>query len=151
MRRIWWIAISGVIVLAALVFALGFVLFGSSGGGTSTEDTACPPPPSTQSSGNAQISARALGKGFDRTIVIHLTDKKSGVPLEGAKVKVQGTMTCPHFMPLIEKNLHEVPNGTYKGDYNLFMKGDWTLSIVARSKTGEATTSALPVKVKRGR
>ncbi|MEK6274017.1 MAG: FixH family protein [Actinomycetota bacterium] len=148
MRKIWFL-IGGVILLVAVVVALGFFYFGSSDGG-STGSEGCPPAPSTHSAGNAQINAQAIGKGFDRLIVIHVTDKKSGAPLHGAKVKVQGTMTCPHFMPLIEKNLREASNGTYKGDYNLFMPGQWALSIVVRSEQGEATTSSLPVRVKPG-
>jgi hypothetical protein len=147
-RKTWWFAIGGMILLVAVAVVLGFLFFGSSdGGATGTEG--CPSPPSTQSAGNALINAQAIGKGVgNRRIVIHVTDKKSGAPVHGAKVKVQGTMTCPHFMPLIEKSLPEASNGTYKGDYNLIMPGQWALSIVVRSEQGDATTSALPVKVK---
>lgn len=137
-------------MLVALVVALGVVFFMSDGSGAST-DGSCPPAASTQSAGNAQISARALGKGLNRVIVVRVEDKKSGVPLHEATVRVQGTMTCPHLMPQLDRPLREVSNGTYKGDYDLIMPGQWAISIVVRSKEGEATTSALPLNVKSGR
>ena len=150
MRRIWWFAIGSGIVVVALVVALGVVFFTSDGSRGST-DGGCPPAASTHSAGNAQISARALGKGLRRVIVVSVKDKESGVPLHDAIVRVQGTMTCPHFMPQLDRPLREVSNGTYKGDYDLLMPGQWAISIVVRSKEGEATTSALPLNVKAGR
>ena len=150
MRRIWWLAIGGVILLSALVTVLGFVFFTSGESGATGSD-GCPPPASTKSAGNAQISARALGKGQTRVIVVSAKDKESGVPLRGATVTVQGTMTCPHFMPLLDRPLREQSNGTYRGDYYLIMPGQWAISIVVRSKEGEATTSGLPLNVKAGR
>ena len=65
-----------------------------------------------------------------RQIVIRVTDKKSGAPVHGAKVSVQGTMDCPHFMPLYQKNLRESSTGTYKGDYQLVMPGHWIFHVV---------------------
>ncbi len=151
MRRIWWFAIGGVVVLVALVAALGFVFFTSEESGATGNDGGCPPAASTKSAGNAQISARALGKGFNRVIVVQVKDKRSGVPLRGATVKVQGSMTCPHFMPLLDRPLREASNGTYRGEYSLIMPGQWAISIVVRSKEGEATTSGLPLTVKAAR
>lgn len=150
MRRIWWFAIGSGVVLVALVTALGFVFFTSDDSGATGPDS-CPPAASTKSAGNAQISARALGKGLNRVIVVSAKDKRSGVPLRGAKVTVQGSMTCPHFMPLLDRPLREVSNGTYRGDYDLIMPGQWAISIVVRSKEGDATTSALPLNVKTGK
>lgn len=139
-------------VIPAAALLIGLAAAGCGGGGSKKADSApgCPPPESTKSAGNADVSAQAIGKGYDRMIVIRVKDKKSGVPLHGASVTVQGTMTCPHLMPLYTKDLHEASNGTYKGDYNLIMQGEWTIHIVVRSKEGGATTSALPVKVKLG-
>jgi len=151
MRRIWWFAIGIGIVLVAVVGALGFVFFKGDESGATGSDDKCPPAASTQSAGNAQVSARALGKGLERVIVVDVKDKESGVPLRDATVRVQGTMTCPHFMPQLDRPLREVSNGTYKGDYRLLMPGQWAISIVVRSKEGEATTSALPLNVKAGR
>ena len=151
MRRIWWFAIGSGILLVALVVALGVAFFTGGESGATGTDGGCPPAASTKSAGNAQISARALGKGLKRVIVVRAKDKKSGVPLHEATVRVQGTMTCPHFMPQIDRPLREVSNGTYKGDYDLIMPGQWAISIVVRSKEGEATTSALPLNVKASR
>ena len=65
--------------------------------------------------GNANVDGRALGKGYARQIVIRVTDKQSGAPVHGAKVSVQGTMDCPHFMPLYQKNLRETADGHLQG------------------------------------
>jgi hypothetical protein len=130
---------------------VGVALAGCGGGAKRTitgTGSDCPAPPSTQSAGNADVSAHTIGTGPNRKIVIRVKDKKSGVPLHKATVSVQGTMTCPHLMQLAQKDLHEASTGSYKGDYNLFMPGQWTVNIVVRSKQGDATTSALPVTVK---
>ena len=152
MRAIWWYAIGGFVALVA-VFVVGLVLFGSGGGGEITTVNAsggCPPPASTQSAGNAKISAKTIGQGYNRVVVIHAQDKKTGAPVHDGAVSIQGTMSCPHVMRLFQKDLHESSKGTYKGDYNLFMEGQWTVNIIVRSKQGDATTSALPVTVKIG-
>jgi hypothetical protein len=151
MRGIWWLAAGGGVVVAALVVA-GFFVFAGGGGSkaTSTDSFGCPPPASTASAGNADVSAQALGKGLERQLVVRLKDKQSGAPLRGATVSVEGTMVCPMVMSVVQKNLHEVSGGTYKGDYNLIMEGDWTINIIARSEQGDATTSALPVRVTGG-
>jgi YtkA-like protein len=149
MRRIWWLILGGAIVLAGLLVVLGFIVFESGGGGSADATfPVCTPEKPVQSAGNANIAAQLLGKGYSRNIVIHVTDKKTGVPVHGATVKVQGTMDCPHFMPLYQKKLREASNGTYKGGYQLVMQGHWTMHILVRSKQGGATTSALPVTVK---
>jgi hypothetical protein len=146
-RRDWWFAIGGGISFVAVAVVASFIVFGSDGGGNDAVQ-GCPPAPSTASAGNALISGQALGKGFNRRIVLHVTDKKSGAPLRHATVSVQATMTCPHVMPLYQKDLREASTGTYEGDYGLIMPGQWTFNIVVRSQKGDATTSALPVRVK---
>ena len=151
MRGIWWYAAGAGIAVLALVVGGYFVFAGGATNTTSTDSFGCPPPGSTASAGNAQVSARALGKGTQRRLVIRLKDKQSGVPLKGATVSVQGTMVCPMVMSVVQKNLNEVSGGVYKGDYNLIMDGDWTINIIVRSKQGDATTSALPVRVTFGR
>ncbi len=126
-------------------------MFNTGSGSSKTADgSECLPTASTRSAGNADISARALGKGFARTIVIRVEDKESGTPLHDANVRIRAEMTCPHLMSLYEKNLPEAATGTYEGDYGLIMPGEWTFYITVRSKQGEATTSALPVQVKLG-
>jgi hypothetical protein len=146
--------IGGGIVLAGLLVVLGFAFFGGGGSsGTSATTEPCKPAEATPSAGNANVDARALGKGYTRTVVIRVTDKKSGEPVHGAKVSVQGTMDClpsgvPHFMPLYEKNLREASTGTYRGDYQLIMQGHWTFHIVVRSKQSGSTTVSLPLTLK---
>jgi hypothetical protein len=109
----------------------------------------CPKPISTTSAGNAQISARALGGRYAKLVVVHAKEKSNGTPLRDGKVTIQAEMTCPHFMgPLYLKNLQETSAGTYKGGYTLVMPGHWDFHITVRSKSGDATTSGLPVDVK---
>jgi hypothetical protein len=120
------------------------------GCGGSKKVVGCPPPPSTVSAGNAQVSARAVGKGFAKLIVIRVTDKAHGAPVHDGKVTVRAEMTCPqHNMPMYTKTLTEKSPGTYRGEYGLTMQGQWAFHITVRNKAGDATTSALPVRVSR--
>jgi hypothetical protein len=149
MRRVWWFAIGAGIVLAGLLVVLGFAFFGGSDNGRADAGSEpCKPVEAAPAAGNANVRARALGKGYSRQIVIRVTDKKSGAPVQGAKVSVQGTMDCPHYMPLYEKDLREASTGTYKGDYQLIMEGHWTFHIVVRSKQSGSTTASLPLTLK---
>ena len=151
MQRLWWFVIGGGVVLAGLLVVLGFAFFG---GGESSDTSAttepCKPPKAAPVAGNANVNARALGRGYTREVVIRVTDKQSGEPVHGAKVSVQGTMDCPHFMPLYQKNLREAKAsaGTYRGDYQLIMQGHWTFHIVVRSKQSGSTTASLPLTLK---
>jgi hypothetical protein len=152
MRRIWWFVIGGVIVLSGLLTVLGFVLFSSGESGSGLTSESCEPV-EARSAGNANVRARALGNGFMREIVIRVTDKQTGGPVQGARVSVRGTMDClpsgtPHFMPLYEKNLREASAGTYRGDYQLIMQGLWTFNVVVRSEQSGSTTASFPVTVK---
>ncbi len=117
------------------------------GGSNNSSPSGTPPPASTTSYGNADISAKATGKSYNRTVVVRAKTKQSGAPLCGAEVSVYGVMTSPHTMVLIRRNLHEVSCGLYKGPYNLIMAGNWTLNLEVRSKKLGATTSELPIKV----
>jgi YtkA-like len=126
------------------------LLIALSGCGGSKKVAGCPPPPSTVSAGNAKVSARAVGKGFAKRIVIRATDKANGAPVHDGKVTVRAEMTCPqHNMPMYTKTLAETSSGTYRGEYQLVMQGQWAFQITVRSKAGDATTSALPVRVSR--
>src|SRR5262245_9087718 len=150
MRRVWWFAIGGAVVVSALLTVLGFALFSTGGGGSGTDATSqvCTPEKIGPSAGNANVEGRAVGKGYARQIVIRVTDKQSGTPVHGAKVSVQGTMDCPHFMPLYQKNLREASTGTYKGDYQLIMQGHWTFHVIVRSNENGSTTASFPVELK---
>ena len=149
MRSFWWFVIGGAVVVAGLAVVLGFAFFSGGDGGSSNAATeVCKPEEIGPSAGNANVEGRALGKGYARQIVIRVTDKQSGTPVHGAKVSVQGTMDCPHFMPLYQKNLREASTGTYKGDYQLIMQGHWTFHIVVRSNESGSTTAAFPLELK---
>jgi YtkA-like len=145
MRRVWWYAIGGGVALLGLLVVLGFVIFNSEDGGSDLLSQGCTPQQASPAAGNANVDARAVGKGYARQIVIRVTDKKSGAPVHGARVSVQGTMDCPHFMPLYQKNLRESSTGTYKGDYQLVMQGHWIFHIVVRSKKNGSTTASFPL------
>ena len=112
---------------------------------TDVTSEACKPAEATPSAGNANVKGRALGKGYARRIVIRVTDKQSGMPVQGAKVSVRGTMECPHFMPLYQKDLRETARGTYRGDYQLIMQGYWKFIVVVRSEQSGSTTASFPV------
>lgn len=144
MQRVWWYAIGGGVVLLGLLVVLGFVLFTDDKGSEAVSEGCTPEQPSP-AAGNANVDARALGKGYARQIVIRVTDKKSGAPVGGARVSVQGTMDCPHFMPLYQKKLRESSTGTYKGDYQLVMPGHWIFHVVVRSEQNGSTTASFPL------
>jgi hypothetical protein len=131
-------------VLLVLLTVLGFVVFKDDSGSEAVSEV-CTPQQASPAAGNANVDARAVGKGYARQIVIRVTDKKSGAPVHGARVSVQGTMDCPHFMPLYQKKLSESSTGTYKGDYQLVMPGHWIFHIVVRSEQNGSTTASFPL------
>jgi len=145
MRRVWWLVIGGGLVLIALVAVLGFLLLNNEEGDSGAVSEGCTPGQGSPAAGNANVDARALGKGYLKKVLIRVTDKKSGAPLHGAQVRVNATMDCPHYMPLYVKALREAPTGTYKGDYQLVMPGHWIFHVVVRSKQNGATTASFPI------
>jgi YtkA-like len=85
-------------------------------------------PAAAHEGGKAQprIAAQARGSGFNRTIVVRLTDLDSGDPISGANVKVRTSMTRPHVMTLIPRTIPETKRpGTYSLPYTFVMPGDW--------------------------
>jgi hypothetical protein len=146
MQRIWWFAIGGGAFLVALLVVLGFAFFNRGGDeGSDALSERCTPEQASPAAGNSNVDGRALGKGYQRRLVIRVTDKKSGAPVHGAKVSVQGIMDCPHYMPLYQKDLREASTGTYRGDYQLIMQGHWVFHVVVRSKQNGSTTATFPL------
>ena len=147
MQRIWWLVIGGVVVLLGLLTVLGFALWSTGGDDNGSEalTQGCTPAQASPAAGNANVDGRAVGKGYQRELVIRVTDKKSGAPVHGADVRVQGIMDCPHFMPLYQKELREASTGTYKAPYQLVMPGHWVFHVVVRSKQNGATTASFPL------
>ncbi|TML11521.1 MAG: hypothetical protein E6G31_11375 [Actinobacteria bacterium] len=137
-------------IVAAVLLA---VLTGAGCGGKKKQsvfDTAgkCPTPPSTNSAGNAQISAQATGGRYSKLVVVHAKEKANGAPIKGGKITLHAEMSCPMSMRLINKNMQETSPGTYKAGYSLIMPGQWAFYFVLRDKNGDATTSAFPLTIK---
>jgi hypothetical protein len=152
MRGIWQLAILGAAIAAVVLVVSGFLLFEH--GGKSPSASTGPDQTSTISYGNAEISAKAppkpvaQGGPYQRIVVIRPKDKRSGVPIHGANVTIQGEMTAPHHMgPLYEKKLREVGRGEYEGPYTLVMAGTWRFVIIVRTKKGDTSTRVFPVQV----
>ena len=151
MRGTWQLAIAGGVVAAVVLVVSGFLLFEN--GGRSSNKPTSGSPTSTTSYGNADILATAppkpVAKGgpYQRNVVVRPKDRRSGVPIHGAKVVIHGEMTSPHYMPLYEKKLKEVARGEYKGPYTLVMPGTWRFVIVVTTKKGDTSTRSLPVRV----
>jgi hypothetical protein len=149
MQRIWWFAIGGAVLLVGLLVVLGFAFFNhGSDQGSDVLREGCTPQQAEPAAGNSNVDGRALGKSYQRKLVIRVTDKKSGAPVHGAKVSVQGIMDCPHYMPLYQKDLSEASSGTYRGDYTLIMQGHWIFHVIVRSKQSGSTTASFPLTLK---
>ena len=146
MQRTWWFAIGGGVVLCGLLVVLGFAFFNQKGDeGSDVLSEGCTPEQASPAAGNSNVDGRAVGKGYQRKLVLRVTDKKSGVPVHGADVRVQAIMDCPHYMPLYQKQLREASTGTYKADYQLVMPGHWIFHVVVRSKQNGSTTASFPL------
>ena len=152
MRGIWQLAIAGGVVVGILLDVSGFLLFEHGGKSPGSSPTA-PSRTSTNSFGNADISAaapakpKAKGGPYQRVVVVRPKDRRSGKPIHDAKVVIHGEMTVPHYMPLYEKKLPEVARGEYEGPYTLVMPGEWRFVIVVTTKNGDTSTRSLPVRV----
>jgi hypothetical protein len=95
-----------------------------------------------------RIAARAQGKGFDRTLIVRLTDLDSGKPISGATVEVEASMTRPHFMSLIPRKVPEYrPPGTYRLPYYFIMTGDWTAEFRVSGAKVIGAKATLPVPI----
>jgi hypothetical protein len=131
--------------LSAVLLGLGLALTACKGGNSTASGQ--PPPGGFQSNGNAKISVKAIPHGkFNRTFILRAKNRKTGAPICGARVTVYGQMTSPHLMTLIERAMRQMKCGEYRGDYDFFMPGSWTATFVLRTKKGDASTAALPLK-----
>jgi YtkA-like protein len=73
-----------------------------------------------------RIVAQARGSGFNRTIIVRLTDVDSGDPISGANVKLHTRMTSPHVMELLPRTIPETKRrGVYSLPYTFVMPGNW--------------------------
>ena len=94
-----------------------------------------------------KISADVKGKGYNRTVVVQVKDRKNGAPIRGAEVTAQGQMTFPHAMNFIDRPLREVSSGTYRGPYTFIMKGQWTVNIDVIDKEGKESKATFPIVI----
>jgi hypothetical protein len=132
---------------AALVLGCVLALTACKGGSSTASGQPPPPPAGFQSFGNAKISVKAIRhSSFTRTFILSAKDRKTGAPICGAKVTVYGQMTAPHLMTLIERAMRPMRCGMYRADYSFVMPGSWTATFVLRTKKGDASTAALPLK-----
>lgn len=77
-----------------------------------------------------RIAAHAEGSGYNRMLVVRLTDLDSKSPVSGATVTARAQMTEPHLMTLVRRTIPEVtPRGTYRLPYTFAMPGDWKLEL----------------------
>jgi YtkA-like len=95
-----------------------------------------------------RIAAQARGSGFNRTLIVRLTDLDSGAPISGATVKVKTRMTRPHVMELLTRAIPERrPAGTYRLPYTFVMPGDWTARFDVSGEKVVPATAELPVPI----
>jgi hypothetical protein len=95
-----------------------------------------------------RIAAQARGQGFNRTLIVRLTDLDSGAPISGATVKVKTRMTRPHLMELLTRTIPERrPKGTYSLPYTFVMPGDWTAEFEVSGRKVVPAKASLPVPV----
>jgi len=89
-------------------------------------------PAAAHEGGKAQprIAAEARGTGFNRTIIVRLTDLDSGDPISRANVKLRTRMTSPHVMELLPRTVPETKRpGVYSLPYTFVMPGDWNANL----------------------
>jgi hypothetical protein len=97
-----------------------------------------------------RIAAQARGQGFNRTLIVGLTDIDSRQPISGATVRVKTRMTRPHVMELLTRTIPEGrPKGTYRLPYTFVMRGDWAAEFrVSGTKVVPArATLSVPIAV----
>lgn len=95
-----------------------------------------------------RIRAQARGTGFNRTLIVRLTDLDSGSPISGANVKARTRMTRPHAMSLLPRTIPESrPPGTYRLPYTFVMPGDWNVELEVTGQKVITARATLPVPI----
>ena len=124
--------------LARTLTALVLVALISAGPATAHRDGKAEP----------RIAAQAPGKGYNRTLVVRLTDLDSGAPITGARVTVRARMTRPHVMTLLPRTVPERrPRGTYRLPYTFVMPGDWRAEFEVAGPKVITARASLPVPI----
>jgi hypothetical protein len=95
-----------------------------------------------------RIAAQAKGTGFNRTLIVRLTDLDSGKPIRGATVEVKTEMTRPHLMTLLPRTIPESSRpGVYRLPYTFVMPGDWRADFEVSGKKVIGAKASLDVPV----
>jgi hypothetical protein len=111
---------------------------------------ACAGPAAAHRDGKAEprISAQAPGQGYNRTLIVRLTDLDSGAPISSARVTVRARMTRPHEMTLLPRTMPERrPRGTYRLPYTFVMPGDWRAEFEVTGPKVITARANLPVPI----
>jgi YtkA-like len=95
-----------------------------------------------------RIAAQAKGSGFNRMLIVRLTDLDSGKPIRGATVEVKTQMTSPHVMTLLPRTIPESSRpGIYRLPYTFVMPGDWKADFQVSGKKVLGAKATLDVPV----
>jgi hypothetical protein len=95
-----------------------------------------------------RITAQAKGSGFNRTLIVRLTDLDSGKAISGATVEVKTEMRRPHFMTLLPRTIPESSRpGVYRLPYTFVMPGDWKAEFQVSGKKVLGAKATLDVPV----
>jgi len=77
------------------------------------------------------------------TVTLTLTDK-TGAPVKGAKVVLEGNMSHPGMAPVLSE-AHETDSGQYRASLDLKMSGDWVITVRMTLADGRAVTREFDV------
>lgn len=77
------------------------------------------------------------------TVSLELAEK-TGEPIEGAEVRLEGNMTHPGMTPVFA-TAREVEPGRYEAPLELTMGGDWIVLVDARLRDGRTLQRELPL------
>jgi len=77
------------------------------------------------------------------TVTLTLTDK-TGAPVRGAKVVLEGNMSHPGMPPVLGE-AHETDSGQYRGSLDFKMGGDWVITVRMTLADGRAVTREFDV------
>jgi len=83
-------------------------------------------------------------------VSLTLTDAKTGGPVRGAEVRLEGNMSHPGMKPVFS-TAREVGPGRYEAPIELTMGGDWFILIEATLRDGRALQRQVDVRGVRSR
>ncbi|HKI05697.1 MAG TPA: FixH family protein [Thermoanaerobaculia bacterium] len=89
-------------------------------------------------------SAPAAGPA---TVSLTLTDTRSGQPLAGAEVRIEGDMSHPGMKPVFGTAREAAP-GRYEAPITFTMAGDWVLVADARLGDGRTFQRQMALRVR---